>query len=135
MRTRPKRAPLAEKPAEIQEPSVVQKVIEQRASEKVEGAMAYTFKELELQLLRLGITVNMLTVYPRRERSGWALNNSGVFELNLFNALKEQCIAAAKVVVTQRLIEVVIDAKEQDVQAILDQYLKVGEKPFYPEKS
>jgi hypothetical protein len=106
-----------------------EEVVKQRVTEKAENAMAYLFRDLEVALSKLGITINMLCVkVPRRRRDG------GVFDedagrygfngeyMNVFTALRERCKEAGTEVLSERMLEWFLQAKAQEVEELLDTY-------------
>jgi len=106
-----------------------EEVVKQRVTEKAETAMAYLFRDLELALSKLGITINMLCIkVPRRRRGGQTLDEdvgrygfNGDY-MNVFTALRERCKEAGTEVLSERMMEWFLQAKAQEVEELLDTY-------------
>jgi hypothetical protein len=106
-----------------------EEVVKQRVTEKAENAMAYLFRDLEVALSKLGITINMLCIkVPRRRRDGQTLDEdvgrygfNGEY-MNVFTALRERCKEAGTEVLSERMMEWFLQAKAQEVEELLDTY-------------
>ena len=106
-----------------------EEVVKQRVTEKAETAMAYLFRDLELALSKLGITINMLCIkVPRRRRGGQTLDEDvekygfNGDHMNVFTALRERCKEAGTEVLSERMMEWFLQAKAQEVEELLDTY-------------